>query len=138
MIKNDALRDMATQLFGMTEAEMNKVTPEMEEELLNTAEVVGNYRLVAEVVSARCCFAGCQPGQKIVVDNLVQVNARESTAPLCLGVLGPLMDKSHVLADRMNHKGSLTAHMSGLRCVDPGLDLGGLGTVEFTVRVEKR
>lgn len=138
MIKNDALRNMATQLFGMTQAEMDKVTPEMEEELLNTASVAGNYRLVAEVVSARCCFAGCQPGQKIVIDNLIQVNASESTAPLCLGALAPLMDKSQVLADRMNHNGSLSAHMSGFRCVDPGLDLGGLGTVEFVVRVEKR
>jgi hypothetical protein len=59
MMRDEGLRTMATQLFGMTEAEMNKVTPEMEEELLNAAPVVGSYRLVAEVVSARCCFAGC-------------------------------------------------------------------------------
>ena len=138
MIRDEGLRTMATQLFGMTEAEMNKVTPEMEEELLNAAPVVGSYRLVAEVVSARCCFAGCQPGQKLVVDNLIQINTQESTAPLCLGALAPLIDKAHLLGDRMNHKGPVTAHMSGFRCVDPGLDLGGLGTVEFKVRVEKK
>jgi hypothetical protein len=138
MIKNESLRTMATQLFGMTEAEMNKVTPAMEEELLNAMPITGSYRLVAEVVSAKYCFAGCQAGQKLVVDNLTQINTQESTAPLCLGAIAPLMDKAHVLTDRMYHKGDPTAHMSGYRCTDPGLDLGGLGSVEFKVRVEKK
>jgi hypothetical protein len=28
-----------------------------------------------------------------VVDNLIHINTQESTAPLCLGALAPLMDK---------------------------------------------
>ncbi len=138
MIKDEGLRTMATQMFGMTEADMSKVTPEMEQELLNAMPVVGNYRLVAEVVSCKYCFAGLQPGQKLVVDNATQINAQESTAPLCVGAIAPLIDRAHLLMDRIYHNGDLTAHMTGFRCTDPGLDLGGLGSAEFTVRVEKK
>ena len=138
MIKDEGLKMMATQMFGMTEADMSKVTPEMEEELLNAMPIIGNYRLVAEVVSAKYCFAGCKAGQKLVIDNATQINAQESTAPLCVGALAPLIDRAQLLMDRVYHKGDPGAHMSGFRCTDPGLDLGGLGTVEFKVRVEKK
>jgi uncharacterized repeat protein (TIGR04076 family) len=137
MIKDEGLRTMATQMLGMTEADMDKVTPEMEEELLNAMPVIGSYRLVAEVVSSKYCFAGCKPGQKLVVDNATQINMQESTAPLCVGAIAPLIDRVHLLLDRIYHKGDQTAHMSGFLCADPGLDLGGLGTVEFKLRVEK-
>jgi len=138
MIKDEGLKMMAMQMLAMTEADMNKVTPQMEEELRNAMPVIGDYRVVAEVVRSKYCFAGCQPGQKLVVDNATQINAQESTAPLCVGALAPLIDRAHLLMDRIYHKGDLTAHMSGFRCSDPGLDLGGLGTVEFKVRVEKK
>ncbi|MEW6442761.1 MAG: hypothetical protein AB1640_17625 [bacterium] len=138
MIRDEGLRTMAAQMFGMSQADMEKVTPEMEEELLNAMPVIGDYRLVAEVVSSKYCFAGLQPGHKLVVDNATQINVQESTAPLCLGAIGPLIDKGHLLMDRIYHKGDPMAHMSGFRCNDPGLDLGGLGGVEFKVRVEKR
>ena len=138
LIKDEGLRTMATQMLGMTEADMNKVTLEMEEELLNAMPVIGSYRLVAEVVSSKYCFAGCQPGQKLVVDNATQINGQESTAPLCVGAIAPLIDRAQLLLDRIYHKGDPTAHMSGFRCADPGLDLGGLGSVEFRVRVEKK
>jgi uncharacterized repeat protein (TIGR04076 family) len=138
MIKDEGLKTMATQMFGMTDADMSKVTPEMEEELLNAMPIIGNYRLVAEVVSSKYCFAGCKPGQRLVIDNATQINAQESTAPLCVGAIAPLIDRAQLLMDRVYHKADPTAHMSGFRCNDPGLDLGGLGTVEFKVRVEKK
>jgi uncharacterized repeat protein (TIGR04076 family) len=99
---------------------------------------IANYRLVAEVVSSKYCFAGLQPGQKFVVDNAAQINTQESTAPMCLGAIAPLVERSHILMDRIYHNGDATAHITGFRCTDPGLDLGGLGTVEFKVRVEKK
>jgi len=138
MIKDEGLKTMASQMFGMTEADMSKVTPEMEQELLNAMASIAGYRLVAEVVSSKYCFAGLQPGQKFVVDNATQINTQESTAPMCLGAIAPLIERAHVLMDRIYHNGDATAHITGFRCTDPGLDLGGLGTVEFKVRVEKK
>ena len=138
MIQDDSLKMMASQMFGMTEEDMAKVTPAMEEELLNAMATIGNYRLVAEVVSAKYCFAGLQAGQKYVVDNAVQINPQESTAPLCLGAIAPLVERGHILLDRIYRKGNVTAHMAGFRCADPGLDLGGLGSVEFKVKIEQK
>ena len=138
MIKDESLKEMAAEMFGMTEEDMAKVTPEMEEELVNAMGEIGNYRLVAEVVSSKYCFAGLQPGQKFVVENAVQLNPQESTAPMCLGAIQPLVERGMTLLDRIYHKGNITAHISGYRCSDPGLDLGGLGSVEFKVSVEKK
>lgn len=138
MIKDEGLKMMAVQMFGMTDVDMNKVTPEMEEELLNAIQKIGNYRLVAEVVSSKYCFAGLQPGQRFVVDNATSINIEESTAPMCLGAIAPLIDRAHLLMDRVYHNAEPTAHLPGFRCTDPGLELGGLGGVEFKVRVEKK
>jgi len=113
MIKDDNLKAMAAEMFGMSEEDMAKVTPEMEEELVNALGEIGNYRLVAEVVSSKYCFAGLQPGQKFVVDNAVQLNPEESTAPMCLGAIQPLAEKGMTLLDRIYHKGNITAHLSG-------------------------
>jgi hypothetical protein len=138
MIKDEGLRLMAAQMFNMSAEDMDKVTPEMEQELLNAVPIIGNYRLVAEVISSQYCFAGLQPGQKLVVDNATSINAQESSAPLCLGAIEPLIHRAQLLMDRVYHQGDPTAHMSGFRCSDPGLELGGLGGVEFRVRVEKK
>ena len=138
MIKDEGLKAMAIEMFGMTDEDMEKVTPEMEQELVNAMGEIGNYRLVAEVINSKCCFAGLQPGQKFVIDNAVQINPEESTAPMCLGAIQPLYERGMTLLDRIYHKSDITAHVTGFRCTDPGLDLGGLGTVEFKVRAEKK
>jgi uncharacterized repeat protein (TIGR04076 family) len=138
MIKDDNLKAMAAEMFGMTEEDMAKVTPEMEQELVNAMGEIGNYRLVAEVISSKYCFAGLQPGHKFVVENAMQINPEESTAPMCLGAIQPLVERGTMLLDRIYQKGNITAHMAGFRCTDPGLDLGGLGSVEFKVTVEKK
>lgn len=139
MIKDENLKMMAVQMFGMSETDLDKITPEMETELLNAIPNIGNYRLVAEVVSSKYCFAGLQPGQKLVVDNATQINTQESTAPMCLGAIAPLIDRAHLLMDRVNQNGKpATLHIPGFRCTDPGLELGGLGSVEFKVRVESK
>jgi uncharacterized repeat protein (TIGR04076 family) len=138
MIQDENLKMMASQMFGMTAQDMAKVTPELEEELLNAMARIGNYRLVAEVVSSKYCFAGLQPGQKYVVENGAQINKEASDAPICLGALRELIEKAHIMMDRVYHNGEVTAHVAGYRCTDPGLDLGGLGSVEFKVTIEEK
>ena len=103
----------------------------------NMAAALGKYRLVAEVVHSKYCFAGLKPGQKFVVDLDGKINPEESTAPLCLGALGALGEKSRIMMDRISQDGDIAAPIAGFRCVDPGLDLGGLGSVDFAVRIEK-
>lgn len=137
MIKSEELKKLVVEMFGMTEENMAKVTPNLEAELLNLAGKVGRYRLVAEVVSSKYCFAGLQPGQKYVIERGQQLNPKESTAPLCLGAIAPLVEKAQVVIDRMCHNGDIMAHLRGYRCTDPGLNLEGLGGVEFKVSIEE-
>jgi uncharacterized repeat protein (TIGR04076 family) len=137
MIQNEGLKGLVTGVFGMPEEDVAKVTPELEGELLNAMSKAQKYRLIAEVVSSKYCFAGLQPGQRYVVERGQQLNPTESTAPMCLGAIGPLAEKAVVLLDRMTHNGDVMAHIRGYRCTDPGLNVEGLGCVEFKVRVEE-
>lgn len=137
MLKDEGLKNLAKEMLGMTEEDMAKVTSKMEQEMKNIMAALGKYRLIAEVTSAKYCFAGLVPGQRFVVDLDGKINPEESTAPLCLGALGALGEKSRMMMDRVSQDGDITAPMAGFRCVDPGLDLGGLGSVEFKVRIER-
>jgi uncharacterized repeat protein (TIGR04076 family) len=137
MIQDEGLKKHAMEVIGMTEGDVAKVTPELEAALLNLASRIGRYRLVAEVISSKYCFAGLQRGQKYIIERGQQLNPTESTAPLCLGAIAPLVEKAQVLIDRMCHNGNIMAHLRGYRCTDPGLDLEGLGGVEFKVSIEE-
>jgi len=136
-MEDTSLKDLAKGLLGMTEDDMAKVTPGMEKEMQNVVAALGKYRLVAEVVRSQYCFAALQPGQQFVVDLDGKLNPEESTAPLCLGALGPLGEKARIMMDRISQNGEVTAPLSGYRCVDPGLELGGLGGVDFKVSIER-
>jgi len=137
MLKDEGLRTLARDILGMSEGDMERVTPAMEREMQNVMAGLGKYRLVAEVVSSKYCFAALQSGQKFVVSLDGKVDPVESTAPLCLGALGPLGEKARIMMDRVSQNEEVTAPIPGFRCVDPGLDLGGLGSVDFEVRVER-
>ena len=138
MVKDAGLKGMMEQMFGMPEEDQARVMPGLEQGLLNALPKVGSYRLVAEVVSSKYCFAGLQPGQKYVVENGAQLNREQSDAPICLGAVRELIEKAHIMMDRVYHGGDVTAHVAGYRCTDPGLDLGGLGSVEFKVTIEEK
>jgi uncharacterized repeat protein (TIGR04076 family) len=137
MIQDEELKKLVVEAFGMTEEDMAKVTPELEAELMNLATRAGKYRLVVEVVSSKYCFAGLQRGQRYVIERGQQLNLVESTAPVCLGAIAPLVEKAQVLIDRISHKGDVMAHLRGYRCTDPGLGLEGVGGVEFKIHVEE-
>lgn len=138
MVKDEGIKKMFEEV-GLTEKDLEKITPEAEEGILNALPDVGKYRLVAEVVRSKFCGSGMRPGMKFVVEDSI-LNMEETTAPLCLGALEPLYEKAAVLYDRQAQKGDkpISLHMYGYRCKDPGLELDGLGTTEFKVYVEKK
>ncbi|MBW1699917.1 MAG: hypothetical protein JRH06_13725 [Deltaproteobacteria bacterium] len=137
MIQDEMLKGFLVGQLGMSDEDLAKITPEIEEELRNIGSKAGRYRVVAEVVSSKYCSAGLKPGHKYVIAPGQQINLGESTAPLCLGALAPLGQRMGVYLDRMAHNGDMTASMQGFRCTDPGLGKGGLGTVEFKVYIEE-
>jgi hypothetical protein len=137
MIKNEILKNYLAKDAGMSEEDMNKVTPVWEAEFVKLMTETG-YRLTAEVVRAKYCLAGMKPGMKFVLDDGF-LNTELSTAPMCTGALLPLCEKAHVFFDRITNKGDgpINLNVWGYRCTDPGFELGGFGTTEFKISVEK-
>ncbi|MFC1862479.1 hypothetical protein ACFL1Z_00815 [Thermodesulfobacteriota bacterium] len=139
MIKDEMVKGFLAGHIGMSDEDMEKITPEQEEVFKNLGSKGGRYRVVAEVVDSKYCSAGLKPGQKYVLEPALQINMGETTAPLCLGALAPLGYRMEVYLDRMGHSGEkeMTSSLRGFRCTDPGIGLNGLGIVEFKVSIEE-
>lgn len=134
---DEMLKEFAINVMGMTDEDIDKISPERAEGLKNAMLNVGRYRIVAEVVDSQYCFAGLQPGQKYILANPPRLDTTESTAPVCVGALPPLAERISLLLDRIYNNANITAPMPGFRCLDPGINLGGLGHVQFKVTVEE-
>lgn len=99
-------------------------------------EEVGRYRIVAEVIQSRYCSAGLKVGQQFVIEDGALV-PEKSTAPFCMWALGPLTRFVNSIQEMIvagvdpNDRVFRVAE-----CLDPGLEAGGLGKVNFQVRVE--
>ncbi len=87
------------------------------------------------MAKSRYCAAGLQVGQKIVLSG-VQIDKDASDCPLCVGAIAPLASRLGTYLDRCAHNRDVTARIEGIACIDPGIEVGGLGTVLFNVRIE--
>jgi len=131
----EAIRSLVKQAFGMTDEDIDRLPPGMEK-LLSSR--VLDYKITAEVTEAKYCFAGCKAGDRLVIGPGPTVNAQESTCPLCIGVLGPTMERVHLMWERIAE--GLDPNEGCFRhlvCFDPGLEKGGLGSVAFKLHAEK-
>jgi len=131
----ESVRSWVKQVFGMTDQDVDRVSPGMEK--LVSSRLL-SYKVIAEVTEAKYCFAGCKVGDKLVIGPGAMVNAQESTCPLCVGALAPMLERVHLMWDRIAE--GLEPNEGWLRysvCVDPGLEKGGLGSVAFKVYAEK-
>lgn len=135
-MRDPMLTAFAKDMLKMSDEDIEKVPLEQEQDFKNAMENFAKYRLVAEVVKAKYCAAGVQVGQKFVL-NGVQIDKDASDCPLCVGLIAPLERAWAVFLDRSYKNRDLTAPLGGVRCVDPGLDAGGLGSVLLDVRVEE-
>jgi uncharacterized repeat protein (TIGR04076 family) len=134
-MRDPMLMAFAKDMLGMTEEDIATITPEQELEYKNTMENMAKFRIVAEVVKSKYCAAGLQVGQKFVFSG-VQIDGEASDCPLCVGAIAPLQRILAVYLDRCARNADVEAPLGGVACVDPGLEVGGLGTVLFDVRIE--
>jgi uncharacterized repeat protein (TIGR04076 family) len=134
-MRDPVILAFAKDMLGMSEEDIAKVTPEKEREYKNAMENMAKYRIVAEVVKAKYCTALLEVGQKIVFSG-VQIDKDASDCPLCVGAIAPLYSTLSVYLDRCFHNRDITAPLSGAACTDPGIEVGGLGSVLFEVRIE--
>jgi hypothetical protein len=138
-VKNSDLEEFV-KAMGVSDEDVAKITPELEDTLVKSMAVAEKYRLVFEVKRAKNCLLGVQVGQKIVVDNMM-IDKDATDCPMCMGLVGTLLPLNLVFYDRCL-TGNVTDPMpEGVSCVDPGLDCpeaGGLGSVVMTARIEPK
>ena len=141
---DEATKALLKQAVGITDEDLAKV-PRLIEKIFSNAPRAMQYKTVAEVTYSKYCFAGIKVGDKIVFSPFL--NPQETTCPLCPRALIPvlvalqqfwertleLFDRGIEGLDDLND----TAFAGLAGCLDPGLELGGLGHVQFKLYAEK-
>ncbi len=133
---DEAAREMAKSAIGISDEELDKLSPGMQRLLENSMALMG-YRIVAEVVEAENCFAFYKPGDKLVF-NATMVNKDETTAPnICTDAITPLNTAIRaMLSAIVNGEDPNKYIFNHVQCIDTGATHGGLGRVLFKVYVE--
>lgn len=133
---DEATKTILKQAIGITDADLNKLSPRISNLLSNMGNLMG-HRVVAEVTESKYCFFGLKPGDKIVIEG-GKINPEASTANLCLGAVAPIDEANALLMDRVamgwKPDGSVITYV---RCHDIGVEHGGLGIVWLKVYTEE-
>jgi len=124
---------------GATDDELAKLD-KGEEKLWNNVMKMMQVQTVAEVVKSERCFAQVKVGDKLVFDPFL--NPEKSTGVMCPRALLPIMSQIGAIwemAGEWAESGKeeppeiIWRH---IRCLDPGLEDGGLGGVVYKLRFE--
>ena len=99
------------------------------------------YQTVAEVVKSEACFAQVKVGDKLIFDPFL--NPQKSTGMMCPKALLPVLLEINALWELMfewadSGKEELPEIVfRNVRCLDPGLEDGGIGGVVYRIHAEK-
>ncbi len=97
---------------------------------------------IAEVVKADHCCAQVKVGDKLVFDPLL--NTAKSTGVLCVKALLPVLMEINAIWEMAGEWASSGKEeppeiiFRNVRCLDPGLDNGGVGGVVYRLHFEKK
>ncbi|MBI4831771.1 MAG: hypothetical protein HY801_09510 [Candidatus Lindowbacteria bacterium] len=133
----EATREMAKSMIGISDAELDKLSPGMQQMLDNSVALMG-YKIVAEVVESENCFAFYKPGDKLVF-NATMLNKDETTATnVCTDAVTPLNTAIRaMLSAIVNGEDPNKYIFNHVQCIDTGALHGGLGRVLFKVYAEQ-
>ena len=134
----------AAELFkastGLDEKAMAKLHPGLEKLYRNIPKTAG-YQTVAEVVKSEACFAGVKVGDRLVFDPFL--NPQKSIGNMCPKALLPVLLEINALWETVmewaeSGKEELPEIVwRNVRCLDPGLEDGGVGGVVYRIHSEK-
>ena len=128
------------QQTGMTDEEYKKhISYACNRKLILKKKELDKYKFIAEAIESKNCGAGIKVGQKYVIKgipNMLLVD--ESDCPLCIKALGPVSELMHGFWDRITEGlDPNEGFWLYSRCLDPGVDYGGKGSVVFKVYAQK-
>lgn len=128
---------MLKDTLGITDAELADLAPRLEG-IMSLRPQMEKVRIIAEVMSSVNCLAGVKKGHKLVFNIMpFTLNMQETTCPLCVRALTPVMVPTHGMWElAMNGTQNTPRGQARVaECMDPGLDWGGLGHVRFKVHI---
>jgi len=132
----ERIRKLLKDQIGITDEDINNLSPGLQK-LLSAIPELLKWKIIAEVIDTKYCFAGYKVGDKLVFSG-GNLNAEESAYPLCMGAIAPILEHIHIMWDRLaegRDPNDLWVRHS--QCYDLGLEYGGLGRVVFKVYAEK-
>jgi hypothetical protein len=113
-----------------------------EAKLFNNVMKMMQIQTVAEVVKSERCFAQVKVGDKLVFDPFL--NPEKSTGIMCPKALLPVMSQIGALWEMAAEWAESGKEKPPeiiwryIRCLDPGLEDGGLGGVVYNLRFEPK
>ena len=139
MLKGPTL-EMAKSATGLDDEAIAKLHPGMEK-LFENIDRVTQVQAIAEVVKSENCFADVKVGDKLVFDP--NLNPEKSTGVMCPKALLPVLVQISAIWEMEVEwadagKEELPEIVwRNVRCLDPGLQDGGVGGVVYQIRLEK-
>jgi hypothetical protein len=133
------MAEMVKGLTGMTDDQVAQLHPGLEK-LFNQVPKMLQVQIIAEVVKSERCFAQAEVGDKLVFDPYL--NLQRSNGVVCPKALLPVMLQINALWE-MSMEWAESGKESppeivwrNVRCLDPGLENGGVGGVIYNIRIE--
>ena len=125
---------------GITDEQVAKLHSG-EAKLFNNVMKTTQYQTVAEVIKSEHCFAQVQVGDKLVFDPFL--NPEKSKGVMCPTALLPVVSQIGAIWELAiewadSGKEELPEIVwRHIRCLDPGMEDGGLGGVVYRIHMEK-
>ena len=132
--------EMLKAATGISDEQVAQLHPGSEKLFKNVPKML-QVQTVAEVVKSERCFAQVKEGDKLVFDPFL--NPEKSTGVICPKALFPVMLQVNALWEMAaewaeSGKEELPEIVfRHARCLDPGLEDGGLGGVIYRMSLEK-
>ena len=132
--------DLVKGAIGLSDEAIARLHPGLEKLFSNVLKTMA-YQTVAEVVKSEACFAQVKVGDKLVFDPFF--NPQKSTGVMCPKALLPVLLEINALWEMTfewaeSGKEELPEIIfRNVRCLDPGLEDGGVGGVVYRIRTEK-
>ena len=136
---DEATLDFFKKMLGYTDTQWEtwKTNPR-NLKIVENAQQIQKYKIIAEVTNSYGCAAGHKVGDKIVFDGGGCLLCKESPEKICFGLLGPINGFVGAILDKLCLGEDPTRMaFNRVHCVDVGVDNGGWGEVVAEVKVER-
>ena len=138
MAKDQDYWDGIMKALDYNEEIMGKLS-EDQKTLLEKADELGQWKLIAEVTSCASCSMGHKVGDRYVFEPGGKLLTEECSDPICVWALANMLPFAFMVLDRIVEGIDPDGiHWRSVRCADTTWKHGGVGECVFRVHAEKK